>query len=275
MKELLTQIENFLKELIEENSHRFLGSSRLENELISQIIQALGEQIREDNQGNLNAPHIFSLNVPQEYAEDIRSNQNLLDNLASNLMEAGASAGVQFNGKITISVFPDKDIKAGDFIITAIWMDDNISETHPYEPGQANLLPSMLQPKAFLIVGGTQIFTLDEDIINIGRNPNNDLIIDDPRVSRKHGQIRIIKGRHMLFDLGSSGGTYVNQKRIKQIALHPGDVISLAGVPLVYGQDTLKQIDETKEYIPPFNVSHSSTTSLSDSATGSEPTKEN
>lgn len=262
MNELLSQIESFLQKLIEENSHRLLGSSRLENQLINQIIQAMGDQIRTDPQGNLTAPHIFSLNVPQEYAEDIRSNQNFLDILSSNLMKAANSSGVHFDGAITISVFPDISIKEGEFKIQAIWKEDNLTETHPFETFAPSLLPSGQPSEAFLIVGGTQIFTLDENIINIGRNLENDLVLDDPRVSRKHGQIRVVKGRHMLFDLGSSGGTFVNNKRINQIALHPGDVLSLAGVPLVYGQDTISQIEETKEYSIPENVNSSTTTSL-------------
>jgi len=262
MKEILKQIEAFLQELIEENSHRLLGSSRFENELVQQLILAMGEKIRADLQGNLTAPHIFSLNVPHEFAEDIRSNQSLLEALAAQLMNAGQALGVHFEGRIMISVFPDANIEPGDFKISAIWKEDNITETHPYESHPASLLPSIHQPKAFLIVGGTQIFTLDEDIINIGRNLENDLVVDDPRVSRKHSQIRVVKGRHMLFDLGSSGGTFVNHKRIKQIALHPGDVLSLAGVPLVYGQDSQNQIDETKEYLPPSDVDGASTASI-------------
>jgi hypothetical protein len=275
MKELLNQIEAFLQDLIEDNSHRLLGSSRLENELIKQIINAMGEQIRTDTQSNLTAPHIFSLNVPYDYAEDIRSNQNLLDNLALNLMKAGLSSGIHFDGKITITVFPDSTIKEGEFKIRAIWKDEKITETHPYETHPANLLSSLQQPKAFLIVGGTQIYTLEDDIINIGRNLDNDLVVNDPRVSRKHGQIRVIKGRHMLFDLGSSGGTFVNNKRIQQIALHPGDVLSLAGVPLVYGQDAISHIDETKEYSPPPSVDSSSSTSLKFNTEDSDSTKEN
>jgi len=274
MKDLLNQIETFLQKLIEDNSHRLLGSTRFENQVIKQLIQAMGNQIRTDAEGNLTAPHIFSLNVPQDYSEDIRSNQGLLDNLASQLMKAGISAGVHFDGAITISVFPDNNIKAGEFKIQAIRKEENLTETLPFESLPSSLLPSMQFSEAFLIVGGTQIFTLDEDIINIGRNIDNDLVLDDPRVSRKHGQIRVVKGRHMLFDLGSSGGTFVNNKRIKQIALHPGDVLSLAGVPLVYGQDSLSQIDETKEYIPPKNPNSSSTTALQ-SNENSEITKDN
>jgi len=274
MKDILKQIEIFLQTLIEENSHRLLGSTRIENELIKQIIQAMGDKIRTDAEGNLTAPHIFSLSVPQDFADDIRSNQNLLENLASNLMQAGLASGVHFDAKIIISVFPDSNLKEGEFKIRAIWKEDNTTETHPYETRPPTLIHPMQQPKAFLIVGGTQVFTLDEDITNIGRNLDNDLVIDDPRVSRRHGQIRVVKGRHMLFDLGSSGGTFVNNKRIKQIALHPGDVLSFAGVPLVYGQDSLNQIQETQEYSPPNSPDNSGSTSLQFNSKASDITKD-
>jgi pSer/pThr/pTyr-binding forkhead associated (FHA) protein len=65
----------------------------------------------------------------------------------------------------------------------------------------------------------------------------NQLVIDDPRVSRTHAQLRAIKGRYVVFDLNSTGGTFVNGQRTSQSALYPGDVISLAGVTLVFGQD--------------------------------------
>jgi pSer/pThr/pTyr-binding forkhead associated (FHA) protein len=74
-------------------------------------------------------------------------------------------------------------------------------------------------------------------VINIGRRVDNDLVIDDERISRVHAQLRAIKGRYVLFDLDSRGGTFVNDQRIHQSVLYPGDVISLAGVPLVFGQE--------------------------------------
>jgi pSer/pThr/pTyr-binding forkhead associated (FHA) protein len=66
---------------------------------------------------------------------------------------------------------------------------------------------------------------------------DNQLVIDDPRVSRSHAQLRAIKGRYILFDLNSTGGTFVNGQRTNQSILYPGDVISLSGVPLIFGQD--------------------------------------
>jgi len=102
---------------------------------------------------------------------------------------------------------------------------------------------------AFLIVDGTQIVPLSEPVLNIGRRSDNHLVVDDPRVSRLHAQLRLVKGRYVIFDLDSRGGTWVNGVRIHQHTLYPGDVISLSGVPLVYGQDDSGQ-GETQEYSP-------------------------
>jgi pSer/pThr/pTyr-binding forkhead associated (FHA) protein len=82
-----------------------------------------------------------------------------------------------------------------------------------------------------------QIFPVNQQVINLGRRIDNHVVIEDLRVSRVHAQIRAIKGHFVIFDLDSSGGTFVNGVRSAQTTLYPGDVISLAGVDLVYGQD--------------------------------------
>ncbi len=56
-------------------------------------------------------------------------------------------------------------------------------------------------------------------------------------VSRAHAQLRLVKDHFVLFDLNSSGGTFVNGERTNQSVLYPGDVISLAGITLIFGQD--------------------------------------
>ncbi len=98
---------------------------------------------------------------------------------------------------------------------------------------QNNTIPN----NAFIIVEGKQIFPLHRMVINIGRRPDNHLTLQDPRVSRSHAQIRAIRGQYVLFDLNSTGGTLVNGRRVNQCILKPGDVISLSGVPLIYGED--------------------------------------
>lgn len=92
-------------------------------------------------------------------------------------------------------------------------------------------------PNAFLIVN-SQVFPLDQEVINIGRSLENHLVIDDPSVSRAHAQLIAIKGRFMLFDQNSTGGTYVNGNRTSRSVLNSGDILSLAAVSMLYVEDS-------------------------------------
>jgi pSer/pThr/pTyr-binding forkhead associated (FHA) protein len=112
---------------------------------------------------------------------------------------------------------------------------------------------SSIPKNAFLIVNGWDIFPLDQAVINIGRRSTNHLAIDDPRVSRQHAQIRATQGRYKIFDLDSTGGTFINKKQVKQSLLRPGDVISLAGVHLIYGQERSSSLKNTKKFLPNDN----------------------
>ncbi len=69
------------------------------------------------------------------------------------------------------------------------------------------------------------------DSFYIGRAYENDLRIEDSRVSRRHAEIiRLADGQFTLYDLNSKGGCYVNGIRVKEHKLQPGDVIVLGGI---------------------------------------------
>jgi pSer/pThr/pTyr-binding forkhead associated (FHA) protein len=67
--------------------------------------------------------------------------------------------------------------------------------------------------------------------------PNAFFDIDDPRVSRNHAQLRAIEGNYVLFDVSSTGGTFVNGSRVSETIIYPNDTISLGGVTLIFHQD--------------------------------------
>ncbi len=117
---------------------------------------------------------------------------------------------------------------------------------------QANLEDdtTAIPEDAFVIVDGVKVIPLTQPVVNIGRRVENNLVIDDPRVSRTHAQLRAIKGRYVLFDLNSTGGTFINGQKITQSIVYPGDVISLAGVNLVYGQKNPPPRLDLKETSP-------------------------
>lgn len=95
----------------------------------------------------------------------------------------------------------------------------------------------VIPQNAFLITQAEKAYPLDKTVITIGRKLENQIVIDDRRVSRDHAQLRAVKGRFVLFDLNSTGGTFVNGKRISQAVLYPHDVVSFGGVPMTYTQD--------------------------------------
>jgi pSer/pThr/pTyr-binding forkhead associated (FHA) protein len=61
----------------------------------------------------------------------------------------------------------------------------------------------------------------------MGRGPENDLVIDDPMVSRIHARIEFDGKGWILRDLGSSNGTRVNGSPVGSVVLSAGDVIKV------------------------------------------------
>lgn len=92
---------------------------------------------------------------------------------------------------------------------------------------------------AFLIVDGVYVVALDKPVVTIGRKGDNNIVIGNPHVSRYHAQIRRAGKRYFLLDLDSTVGTSVNGKRIWEVELQSGDVISIGGVPLIFGKGTV------------------------------------
>ena len=115
-------------------------------------------------------------------------------------------------------------------------MDTNTNHESETDVPETPETDDAIPENAFLIIEGVKIHPLREPVINVGRKLENHVVIDDARISRTHAQLRVIKGHFVLFDLNSTGGTFVNGQRTSQTVLYPGDVISLAGVTLVFGQ---------------------------------------
>lgn len=64
-------------------------------------------------------------------------------------------------------------------------------------------------------------------VANIGRDAaQNDIVVDEPSVSRQHARIRLEDGRFVLYDLASSNKTFVNGQEIQKHPLLDGDVVA-------------------------------------------------
>ena len=88
-----------------------------------------------------------------------------------------------------------------------------------------------------LIVGGAG-YDLVEQVVTIGRAPDNTIHIDDPSVSGRHAELRRTDKTYHLRDLGSTNGTRVNGTGATDITLHPGDRVRFGAVDARFEGDT-------------------------------------
>lgn len=70
-----------------------------------------------------------------------------------------------------------------------------------------------------------QTIYLDKQVVSIGRQVSNDIILDDPHVSREHCLIRSEGEQYVIEDLNGVNGTYVNCERVTKRPLKEGSFI--------------------------------------------------
>lgn len=238
MKSRLDQIEARLQAFIESSLYLLPGSQRPVR-LIHQLVQALERTIVQESDGNLTASNAFTINLHPTNASIWEENPGLLPALTRVLEDAARDAGLNLPTSPTIQLQPDPAQELDSFTISTTTRRSNLDQTGvlPVAPEAESTDPDSRPPSSFLIIGN-QTIPLRLAVINIGRRSDNQLVVDDPRVSRTHAQLRAIHGKYTLFDLNSTGGTYINNIRVSQQVVKPGDVISLAGFALIYGEES-------------------------------------
>lgn len=239
MKLKLEQLESRLQALVEIGLVSALPGFQVEDLVIQKLAAAMKTNLVEDVDGKKLVPNVYTLVVSPHSIERWQQ-PKLLEAMINSLKIVGEEAGLKFSAPPTISIVqnPQQDPSLVD--VVASHQLESTADTRgmtPLTETAKKEFKESLPQNAFLIVDGVKVFPLVETVVNIGRRLDNQLVIDDPRVSRNHAQLRAIKGRYVIFDLNSTGGTFVNGQRTSQSVLYPGDVISLAGVPLVFGQD--------------------------------------
>jgi hypothetical protein len=75
---------------------------------------------------------------------------------------------------------------------------------------------------------------LGERRLVMGRAEGVDLRLDDPAVSKQHAAVNVVGNDHILQDLGSANGTFVNDQRVERHLLQHGDVVRLASFHIRY-----------------------------------------
>lgn len=247
-KQSLSQIETRLQKLIEGSLGWLFPGPLSSVDLVNSFIAAMQAGLSQDPNGVTWAPNLYLIKMHPNEVGIFLDNQHLVNELTQMIEESAAETGFVIPGKVLLTFEAEPTLAPGEFKVKAIDSQQALPQTSVLELIQPDSWKD-LPESAFLIVDGTQTFLLTKPVVNIGRRADNDLVIEDQRVSRLHAQLRWVRGKFILFDLESSGGTFVNNVPIKQVPLQPGDVVSLAGVPVVFGLES-QAADHTRDYQP-------------------------
>jgi hypothetical protein len=123
-------------------------------------------------------------------------------------------------------------------------------EPHPEDPSMTGAISLGAAERLGLASASPQLLVLDKDgkpaesisvtrdPVVIGRLSTNDVVLSDPNVSRRHAELRRDGERWMLVDLGSTNGSVVNGKAVKEHTLEDGDRLSFGQSELIFKKAT-------------------------------------
>ncbi len=91
---------------------------------------------------------------------------------------------------------------------------------------------------------------LSRQIVLLGRERDNDILLETDLASRYHAELRLERGRAYLLDRGSMNGTSVNGQKIWGLTpLHDGDLLEIGGQRFRY-EDLRPQADRARAAAP-------------------------
>ena len=89
------------------------------------------------------------------------------------------------------------------------------------------------------------VHTIDQLVVTIGRGPDNNVVLNDLLVSRRHALLRRSGNQWELLDNNSANGTYVNGNRINRALIGPNDIVGIGHQLLHLSGDRLAEYVDT------------------------------
>lgn len=233
------RLESWIARLVEEPFVRLFAGQLMPQDVATHLVRAMedGERLAPD--GVPEVPGRYRIVLHPEDLEALRHQHPQVDQtLATALVTLVGHMDVRLRRTPNIVLAADKRVPLHSVHITPVdgsvegkGATRDLDLSHLRESSASD---DADRDGAYLIIDGRRVFDLTEPLVCLGRALDNDLILEDPGVSRHHARLQKRHGRHVLQDLESTAGTHVNGQPIQETVLHPGDLISLAGVELLY-----------------------------------------
>lgn len=216
------------------------------------LLQVVDSERDVDAQGRRVVPNSYVVQLSASDREGFADIEpTLVQELTAALREYIAQEGYHVDGKARVALRTNPDLRKGKFEIESRNIASDASpraqstdvpnppiiENIPMSPPVLSMVPGIgvdVAPAVLTLPGGQRI-ELHEGHYVLGRHLENDIVVNDSNVSRKHAEFVCAAGEVVVRDLGSTNGTKVNGVAItgEQLLQH-GDIINLGTAQITF-----------------------------------------
>jgi hypothetical protein len=201
------------------------------------LLQVVDSERDVDAQGRRVVPNSYLIQLSPDDREGFADVEpTLLQELTVALREYISQEGYHAEGKARVALRTNPDLRRGKFDIDCRNITPEATPQPAPTPDVTEAPPAPLltavpsafdRPPAVLSLPNGQRIELHEGHYVLGRHLENDIVLNDTNVSRKHSEFVCAAGEVVVRDLGSTNGTKVNGVLItgEQLLQH-GDVIN-------------------------------------------------
>ena len=244
----LAALERFFERLFEGQSARLFRTKLQPIQLQRRVERAMESERTRDGDRTI-VPDTYAVHLAEPDLQALRAaHPSLAADLADAALAFARSHGYTLGQRPTVGLVVDPSIEAGDIrVVGSIARSaerpqsaagEEVERGRPAPQDTAVfVVPEVDSPKATLREirpdGSSRSFVVDGRPMTIGRAPDNGLVLGDTRASRHHARLYGRRGALLIADLGSTNGSWVNDRRVEEMPLGEGDRIRIGDTVLV------------------------------------------
>jgi hypothetical protein len=241
----LTRLENLAERLIEGSVARLLNARLQPVEVARYLARAMEDGQVVGPQGKVIVPNAYWVRLhPDDFDAMASFKETLEGELAQYVASLARAAGATMAGRPRVRVLghnsvPLRRVRVVARVVSPRPQSLDLTHTQDWRPSvaaSAHMASASATPAAFVLVYAGRKMPISESVVSIGRSLDNDIVLEEPSVSRLHAQLRRRYGQYVLYDLGSRSGTTVNDRSVRETPLEHGDVLSFGGVEVRFEQ---------------------------------------
>ena len=228
---VLNRFENRLEQLVSGAFARAFRSAVQPVELAAALQREVDNSAQILSRDRRLVPNSFHVELsPADYERLSPYGTTLAEELTDMLREHAHEQSYVFTGPVSITFDRAEDLSTGRFHVRSAAMarvtpadERNVRDT------------AVRRAQVVLEVNGMR-HTLEPPGLVIGRGTDADLRVNDPGVSRRHAEIRVVPGglvpQVSVIDLGSTNALFVNGQRVQQATLDDGSEVRVGNTTM-------------------------------------------